>query len=199
MNPGLSCKGTHLCPWAVGEVPSLEELAWVALSQGGWGRRFFPKETELGQMSPEAPSSVLTVYENANKTERDTRWRGSRKPALGPEPGPWAFKSLDLLLDHSSKSNKPTATEFETLSPVCSFPQSALATAARVSKEALTVLGPFGKVAEDEARRSWVAPRMPPETIIGRAYLTRRRGRSPRCLFLDLIDVYQLGDLGQAS
>lgn len=69
---GLSRKGMHLFPWAVAELASLEELAWVALSQGGWRRRF-SKETELGQMSPEAPSSsILTVYEDASKTKRGT-------------------------------------------------------------------------------------------------------------------------------
>lgn len=63
-----------LFPWAVGGLSSLEELAWVALSQGGRGRRF-SEQTELGQMSPEAPSPILTVYENADKTKRDTWWR----------------------------------------------------------------------------------------------------------------------------
>lgn len=77
--------------------------------------------------------------------------RASHRP--GPEAGPWAFNAA-LLLDHSSKSDKPTATEFETLGPVYSFPQSALATAARQSKDAVTVLGPFVKVAENEARSS---------------------------------------------
>lgn len=37
------------------ELPSLEELPWVAISQGGWGRQS-SKQTELGQTSPEAPS-----------------------------------------------------------------------------------------------------------------------------------------------
>lgn len=52
---GLSVvQGNAFISLGCGELPSLKELAWVALSQGGWGRQF-SKETELGQTSLEAP------------------------------------------------------------------------------------------------------------------------------------------------
>lgn len=62
----------------------------------------------------------------------------------------------------------------------------------RIAKDAVTVLSPLVKVAENEAgRRSWVAPRRPRETITGwDSYpLEEEEKKEPWFLFPDWIHV----------
>lgn len=95
MNLGCLSRKENACiSWGCGELPSLEELAWVALSQGGWGRRF-SKETELGQTSPEASSRFSQFMRMPVRQKETLDGDNNSKSALGPEPEPWAF-SPDL-------------------------------------------------------------------------------------------------------